>query len=88
MEVKTKQAYSAKFSSSPKIYETERGAKIAAKNLAHSHHTTYEIMTLDEFNAIPIEMEEVTNLLSGKKVMQAKNTPRCCDVSSELYWSM
>lgn len=30
----------------------------------------------------------VRNLMSGKDVVQSINTPRCCDVSSELYWSM
>lgn len=32
--------------------------------------------------------EVVKNLMSGKDVLQSVNTPRCCDVSSELYWSM
>jgi len=32
--------------------------------------------------------EIVINLMSGKPVVQSVNTPRCCDVSSELYWSM
>jgi len=30
----------------------------------------------------------VKNLMTGKLVEQTVNTPRCCDVSSELYWSM
>lgn len=34
------------------------------------------------------KMVEVTNLMTGEKVLQPRNTPRCCDVSSELYWSM
>jgi len=32
--------------------------------------------------------ETVNNLMTGKPVVQSVNTPRCCDVSSELYWSM
>ena len=28
------------------------------------------------------------NLMSGKPFKQPVNTPRCCDPSSELYWSM
>lgn len=32
--------------------------------------------------------EERTNLMSGKKFTLSVNTPRCCDPSSELYWSM
>lgn len=35
------------------------------------------------------EAEKVVyNLLSGKPVTIATDTPRCCDPSSELYWSM
>lgn len=30
----------------------------------------------------------VKNLMSGKDVVHAVNTPRACDPSSELYWSM
>ncbi len=30
----------------------------------------------------------VRNLMSGKDVEIPSDTPRCCDPSSELYWSM
>lgn len=30
----------------------------------------------------------VKNLMSGKDVQIAANTPLCCDPSSETYWSM
>jgi hypothetical protein len=30
----------------------------------------------------------VTNLMSGKEVVIPTDTPRSCDPSSELYWSM
>ena len=33
-------------------------------------------------------MKTVKNLMSGKEVQIPHNTPRCCDPSSELYWSM
>ena len=32
--------------------------------------------------------EIVMNMMTGKPVEQAIGTPRCCDVSSEAYWSM
>lgn len=32
--------------------------------------------------------EIVTNLMTGLPVEQKVGTPRSCDVSSELYWSM
>jgi len=33
-------------------------------------------------------MKTVTNLMTGKEIEIAENTPRSCDPSSELYWSM
>ena len=43
----------------------------------------------DNINFPYIEkMETVKNLMTGKDVLQSVNTPRCCDVSSEQYWSM
>ena len=30
----------------------------------------------------------VQNLLSGKDVVEARDTPPCCSVASETYWSM
>lgn len=32
--------------------------------------------------------KKVTNLMSGKEVEIASDTPLCCDPSSETYWSM
>ena len=32
-------------------------------------------------------MKTVINIMSGKEIQIATNTPRCCDPSSELYWS-
>ena len=33
-------------------------------------------------------MKTVKNLMSGKDIEIPHDTPRCCDPSSELYWSM
>ena len=33
-------------------------------------------------------MKTVKNLMSGKEIQIAHDTPRSCDPSSELYWSM
>jgi hypothetical protein len=33
-------------------------------------------------------MKTVINLMSGKEIQIAHDTPRSCDPSSELYWSM
>ena len=33
-------------------------------------------------------MKTVKNLMTGQMVQIAHDTPRCCDPSSELYWTM
>ena len=33
-------------------------------------------------------MKTVVNLMSGKEIQIPHDTPRACDPSSELYWSM
>jgi hypothetical protein len=33
-------------------------------------------------------LKTVKNLMSGKDIQINADTPRCCDPSSELYWSM
>lgn len=33
-------------------------------------------------------MKTVTNLMTGKPIQIPHDTPRSCDPSSELYWSM
>jgi hypothetical protein len=33
-------------------------------------------------------MKTVVNLMSGKEIQIEADTPRCCDPSSELYWTM
>ena len=33
-------------------------------------------------------MKTVTNLMSGKEIQIPHDTPRSCDPSSELYWTM
>lgn len=47
----------------------------------------YGIASIEDYRKIE-QTEEVINLMTGAKVTQSVNTPRCCDPSSELYWSM
>jgi len=39
------------------------------------------------FECVP-SMKTVTNLMTGKAIQIPHDTPRSCDPSSELYWSM
>ena len=49
---------------------------------------THKVMVNGVEQEIPMTHHVVKNLLSGQDVVQAKNTPLCCDVSSETYHSM
>jgi hypothetical protein len=35
----------------------------------------------------PIQMRQIRNLMSGKKVWESMDTPWSCSVASETYWS-
>ena len=39
-------------------------------------------------NVVEEKTEEKVNLMTGKKFTQSVNTPRSCDPSTELYWTM
>jgi hypothetical protein len=79
-KVKTKVEYFATAAAAKAAItrEHKRGA-ICASNFAVASVTDF------------IEIEKtvtVQNLMSGADVVQSVNTPRSCDPSSELYWSM
>jgi hypothetical protein len=44
----------------------------------------YSVMQADRVPPVPVA---VVNLLSGETVMEDINTPYCCSVASESYWS-
>ena len=49
---------------------------------------THAIAERADFHANIEKMVKVKSLMNGAEVEQPINTPRCCDPSSELYWSM
>ena len=76
-------------------FETEAAAKAALtreiKNTATKRYPIlreqFAIAGADRFHGVIEKTETVTNLMSGKPVIQSVNTPLCCDPSSETYWS-
>jgi len=79
--------------------ETEAGAKrsvtVATKNLAAKRKrglflraTEYGYMSEEEWANRPVKMKKVVSLMSGEEIEIPADTPRCCDPSSETYWSM
>jgi len=64
---------------------TEKGAKISFRKKYKDGHA---ITSLENYNKTVRDTMTVKNLMSGDVVEIDVNTPRCCDPSSELYWSM
>ena len=74
-------------------YGTEKSANAALTKMINSNRLSGERSDYDEseYEYYTQNIEQyvtVRNLMSGEPVRQSINTPRCCDVSSELYWSM
>ena len=72
------------------IFATESAAKACATRLSRAEKLALEdhsVMELNEFRKIE-KTVMVRNLMTGAMVEQSVNTPRSCDVSSELYWTM
>jgi hypothetical protein len=64
-----------------------RAAITREHNRGAIHAASFAVASCDEFAKIE-KTVTVQNLMSGKDVVQSVNTPRACDPSSELYWSM
>lgn len=72
-------------------FETEAAAKACLTRLEKKGAVERSSVAIAEsslFHATIEKTETVKNLMSGKDVIQPVNTPRACDPSSELYWSM
>lgn len=48
----------------------------------------YSLTDLETFRSLRVPMKTVKNLMTGEEIEIPVNTPRCCDPSTELYWSM
>lgn len=66
-------------------YRTVAAAKAARTRMGRPDMAVAEKV---EFHRSIEKMEEKVNLMSGKTFKQPKNTPLCCDPSSETYWCM
>lgn len=48
----------------------------------------YGWCSIEHYETKVVKMVERTNMMSGKKYMEASNTPGYCSPSSETYWSV
>lgn len=70
-------------------FATEAAAKAGLTRLKKAGKYTPDMMidTVENFAGVE-KYEVVISLMSGKPVRQRVNTPRSCDPSTELYWSI
>ena len=70
-------------------FDTFAGAKrsMTCKN-RKLDKPVYAAAEANYYNTNVVFSVERTNLMSGKKYMEASNTPNYCSPSSESYWSM
>ncbi len=48
----------------------------------------YSLTDILTFRSLRVPMKTVKNLMTGEMIEIPADTPRCCDPSTELYWSM
>lgn len=72
-----------------KVFDTESGAKRSRTCMNRNAGADVYAYTFEDiYYKDVVKTKKVISLMSGKEVEIPSNTPRCCDPSSELYWSM
>ena len=72
-----------------KMFNLESGAKRSATCMnRNAGKATYAYADDQEYYKNLVGIRRVKNLMTGKEVEIASNTPLCCDPSSETFWSM
>ena len=72
-----------------KVFDKESSAKRSATCAnRNAGKKAYGYTFADIYEKEVVKTKKVVSLMSGEEVEIASNTPRCCDPSSELYWSM
>lgn len=69
-------------------WDTERGAKVAVTRISKMLPDLGPLVVMDVITyRAQVPMREVTNLMTGEKVLERADTPWHCSVASESYWS-
>ena len=73
-----------------RYFKTAGGAKRSATcSNRNAGRKAYDFMEETLFMLkYPVGMKVVKNLMTGKEIAIAEDTPYCCDPSTERYWSM
>jgi hypothetical protein len=71
-----------------RAYKTFGAAKATRTRLCRKAGWITSELKIIESSTYQAPMKKVKNLMSGVEIEIAADTPRCCDPSSELYWTM
>lgn len=71
-------------------YKSEAAAKAFLTRMTKLGYNREEYAVADarDFYDNIEQTRQVRNLITGKMVTESANTPNCCSVASETYWSM
>lgn len=69
-------------------YKTWGAAQATRTRLINKAGWKIDELAIIEASTYQVPMKKVKNLMSGVEIEIPADTPRCCDPSSELYWSM
>lgn len=69
-----------------KFYATKPAAKAGATRLIRKGKLASGTFTIYDANDIPAHTRMVTNVMTGKVVVEDVNTPYGCSVGDEAYW--
>ena len=72
-----------------KSFKLESAAKRSATCMnRNTGDVYYTYADMETYEKRMVTRKKVRNLMTGVEVEIDSNTPRCCDPSSETYWSM
>ena len=72
-----------------KMFNTHSGAKRSMTCMnRNANSDEYAVAEEDYYAKNIVWRKKVKNLMTGEEIEIPSNTPRCCDPSSELYWTM
>ena len=72
-----------------KWFNTHSGAKRSMTCMnRNANSDEYAVAEEGFYEKNIVWRKKVKNLMTGQEIEIPSNTPRCCDPSSELYWTM
>ena len=71
-----------------RAYKTMGAAEATRSRLIRKAGWSIDQLKIVDYSTYRAPTKKVRSLMTGEEVEIAADTPRCCDPSSETYWSM